>query len=170
MEKLRDRQAAFIREYLIDLNATAAYKRAGYSAKGHSAESAAERLLRNVEVKAAIAAALKARAEQTNITAKQILDELALIAFADQRNFCTWGPSGLTLSPSDRLGDNARAVAEISQDGEKIKFKLHDKVAALTLLGKHLGLFPNKVEHDHNGEVKLQVREVLIERAKPSRR
>jgi phage terminase small subunit len=65
---LNEKQQAFVREYLIDLNATAAYQRAGYKARGHAAESAAARLLRNVEVQESIRVAQAQRAERTGIT------------------------------------------------------------------------------------------------------
>ena len=68
------------------------------------------------------------------------------------RQFTTWGPSGVTLRDSAELDeDAARCVAEVSEttskDGGSVKFKLHDKVGALTLAGKHLGMFTERVEH-----------------------
>lgn len=67
MSKLTPKQELFVNEYLVDLNATAAYKRAGYKAKGHSAESAAQRLMSNVEVKAAVKAGKEKRIERTQV-------------------------------------------------------------------------------------------------------
>jgi hypothetical protein len=72
---LTNRQKAFAREYLVDFNATAAYKRAGYKAKGHSAEAAGQRLLRNVEVKAMIEEQIQDRADRTEITADLVIQE-----------------------------------------------------------------------------------------------
>ncbi|WP_375183503.1 terminase small subunit, partial [Marinobacter sp.] len=68
---LTPRQQRFVDEYLIDLNATQAATRAGYSAK--TAASQGERLLRNVDVAAAIAAAKKARTERTEVDADYVL-------------------------------------------------------------------------------------------------
>ena len=76
------KQEAFVREYLIDLNASAAYKRAGYAAKGNAAESSAVRLLRNAQVKAAIAAAMEKRADELEISAKYVLESIKRVAEA----------------------------------------------------------------------------------------
>jgi phage terminase small subunit len=80
---LTERQKAFVLEYLIDLNATAAYKRAGYDASGNAAESAASRLLRNVKVQAAIQSAMAERAKRTQITADEVVLRWLSIADAD---------------------------------------------------------------------------------------
>jgi len=74
------KQEAFVREYLIDLNASAAYKRAGYAAKGNAAEVNAIRLLRNAQVKAAISAAMEKRADEMEISAKYVLDSIKRVA------------------------------------------------------------------------------------------
>lgn len=79
------KQEAFVREYLIDLNATASYRRAGYAAKGHAAEVNASLLLRNTEVASAISAAVAARAARTMVSADQVVRELQVIAHADPR-------------------------------------------------------------------------------------
>lgn len=73
---LSAKQKRFVDEYLIDLNATAAYKRAGYKCTGHAAESAAEQLLRNIEVRGAIEAALAERAKRTEITVDRVVQEM----------------------------------------------------------------------------------------------
>ncbi|MGH7476573.1 MAG: terminase small subunit [Longimicrobiales bacterium] len=80
-DQLTPKQAAFVREYLVDLNATAAYKRAGYRASGNAAEVNASRLLRNAKVAAAVGAAIELRAERVELTAAEVLDELRAIGF-----------------------------------------------------------------------------------------
>lgn len=166
--ELTPKQRAFVREYLIDLNATQAAIRAGYSAK--TAYSQGERLLKNVEVDRAISTAMKARENRTEITADRVLQELAKIGFSDIRKAVRWqsslineedNPDGgdvaviktivtnqVQLVASDDIDDEtAAAIAEISQNstgGMKIKF--HDKRAALVDLGKHLGIFSDKLE------------------------
>lgn len=80
---LTPRQAAFVREYLIDRNATRACKAAGYSAK--AAETQGPRLLTLTNVKAAIDAATSAAEHRSAVKAERILQELAAIAFADAR-------------------------------------------------------------------------------------
>ena len=148
-KKLTAKQAAFVQEYMIDLNATQAAIRAGYSAK--TAASQGERLSRNVEIQAAIQAAMKARQERTEITQDRVLAELAKIAFGDQRAVMEWGPSGVKLRDSkDLTDDQAAIVAEVSESvtaaGGTLKLKTHDKVGALKLLGEHLGMFKQRVE------------------------
>ena len=82
---LTPKQAAFVAEYLIDLNATQAATRAGYSAK--TAYAAGERLLKHVEVAAAIKAAMVARSERTEIKADRVITEAWSILTADPREF-----------------------------------------------------------------------------------
>lgn len=149
MRKLTPKKQRFVEEYLVDLNATQAAIRAGYSAK--TAASQGERLLRNVEIQAAIQAAMKARQERTEITQDRVLAELAKIAFGDQRAVMEWGPSGVKLRDSKSLTDaEAAIVSEVSESvtaaGGTLKLKTHDKVGALKLLGEHLGMFKQRVE------------------------
>lgn len=147
---LNARQQRFVEEYLVDLNASAAARRAGYSAK--TASQIGERLLRNVEVQKAIQAAQAARSKRTEVTQDMVLAELAKIAFSDQRQVMAWGPGGVKLRDSAELtADEAAAVAEVSETvgatgGGSLKLKTHDKVGALKLLGEHLGMFRQKVE------------------------
>lgn len=88
-----------------------------------------------------------ARAE---IEGADVLRELARIGFSDMRSFVEWSKKGVALKDSEALTEEqARCVAEVSQtvtkDGGTVRFKLHDKVAALTLLGKNFGMFADRV-------------------------
>lgn len=167
--ELTAKQRAFVREYLVDLNATQAAIRAGYSEA--TAKEQGSRLLTNVHVESAVSAAMKNRAERTDITADRVLKELAKIGFADIRKAIKWqgtlvteedNPDGgdtlviknvvtnnVTLISSDDIDDEtAAAISEISQNTSGgIKLKLHDKRAALVDIGKHLGMFTEKIEH-----------------------
>ena len=80
---LRDKHARFVAEYLVDLNATQAAIRAGYSAK--TAEQQGYRLLRNVQIAAAVAEGHRKRLNRLDITAERVLNEVARIAFSDIR-------------------------------------------------------------------------------------
>ena len=71
--KLTAKQKRFVAEYLIDLNATAAYRRAGYTGRGNAAEVAAHNLLRNIKVAAAVSDATQKRSERTEITQDMVL-------------------------------------------------------------------------------------------------
>lgn len=159
MVKITGKQTAFVAEYLVDLNATQAAIRAGYSTK--TAYSAGQRLLKNVEVQKAIAEAQVKRTERTEITADRVVSELAKIAFADPRDLMEWGPNGVRLKDSaDLTEEQAASVAEVSEtttkDGGSLRLKKHDKVKALELLGRHMGMFKDKVEM--SGEVMADVR------------
>lgn len=80
---LTPKQERFVREYLVDLNATQAAIRAGYSAK--TAKSIGQENLTKPDVKAAIAAARQKQSEETGISAKRALEEVWSIATADTR-------------------------------------------------------------------------------------
>jgi phage terminase small subunit len=140
------KQRRFVEEYLIDLNATQAAARAGYSEK--TAYAAGQRLLKNVE--AEINAALAERSARTGVSADRVVRELARVAFADPRAVFSWGPGGVVLRDSGGLTeDEAAIVSEVSETrtetGGSIKAKLCDKVKALELLGRHLGMFNDKL-------------------------
>lgn len=173
--ELTAKQRAFVREYLIDLNATQAAIRAGYSADT-AAVIGCENLTKP-NIKAAIEAAMKIRSERTEITADRVLKELAKIGFADIRKAVTWQTSLITEEDNPDGGDiavikhvvtntvqlvgsediddeTAAAIAEISQTAQGgMKIKFHDKRAALVDIGKHLGMFTEK--HEHSGEVHM---------------
>ncbi len=145
---LSPKQARFVAEYLLDLNATAAAKRAGYSAK-RAAEQGYQ-LLQKTTVQEAIAQAQKARSKRTEITADQVLKELAKIGFANSGDFFEWGPDGIRVKPQEDLtSDQQAAVAEVSETktekGGTVKIKLHDKLGALEKIGRHLGMFTDNV-------------------------
>src|SRR3954463_3814279 len=141
---LNDRQARFVAEYLVDLNATQAAIRAGYSPA--TANQIGARLLANVKVAAAIAEAQAARGRRTEVTADRVVLELARVAFGDPRRVMSWGPGGVKLRPSTELADEEAAiVAEVGEtttkEGGSLRVKTVDKLGALRLLGQHLGIF-----------------------------
>ena len=158
--RLTAKQERFVEEYLLDLNASAAYQRAGYRARGNSAEASASKLLRNHKVAARIAELRAERSERTKVTADMVVAELARIGFSNMVRFASWGESGVRLKSSDELEEaDAACVAQVqatkttSQDRygntvetENTTFRLHDKPGALNSLGKHLGIFVERRE------------------------
>lgn len=138
---LNEKQATFVREYLIDLNATQAAIRAGYSAR--TADRTGPALLGKSWVAEAIQAAQAKRAKRTEITADRVLEEIAAIAFAHMGQYATWSGENVTLTDSSEV--DPRAVSEVKQTvnqfGNNVGIKLHDKLGALEKLGKHLGMF-----------------------------
>ena len=142
------KQRRFVEEYCIDLNATAAYIRAGYIAKGHAAESNASRLLSNAEIQNAIAQKQKELAGRCDVTAEKVVREVAALAFSDIRQL--FNVDG-TLKKIHELDDaTAASISSIEVDeltaGETVigvtkKIKMWDKNSAQERLCKHLGLF-----------------------------
>jgi phage terminase small subunit len=140
---LNERQARFVAEYLLDLNATQAAVRAGYSPR--SARQVAGRMMTNDDIAAAIAEAQAVRSRRTEVTQDRVVLELARLAFGDPRRVMSWGPGGVKLRPSAELSDEEAAiVAEASQtvteNGGTIRLKVCEKLGALRLLAQHLGM------------------------------
>ncbi len=149
---LNPRQARFVDEYLIDLNATQAAIRAGYSVS--TAEQQGPRLLDHVGVAAAIEAGKAKRAKKLEISAERVLTELAKLAFSDVRKLAKWDSLRSELLPSDEIDDDAAATIEsIANTESGVKLTLHSKTRALELLGKHLGLFVERVKIDNPEDI-----------------
>lgn len=143
MPKLTPKQACFVEEYLADLNATQAAIRAGYSAK--MAGRIGFQLLEKTGIQAAIQAAQRERSARTGITADRVVQEIARVAFSSLRDVMTWGPAGAQVRPADEITpEAAAAIAEITETNTGVKVKLHNKVAALEQLAKHVGLYGGK--------------------------
>lgn len=143
---LTPKQERFVAEYLVDLNATQAAIRAGYSDK--AAKVTASRLLTNANVAEVIAERRGKLSNKLEITAERVLQEYARIGFADLRDFLTFNGKTVTFKASDQLTeDQARAVAEISETQHGVRIKLHDKKGALDAIAKHLGMFVERIEH-----------------------
>ncbi len=181
MAGLTDKQQRFVEEYLIDLNATQAAIRAGYSADT-ARQIGAENLSKPV-IADAIAEAQAERSKRTQITADMVLAELAKLGFSNMQDYMKAGPGGDPyLDFSELTRDQAAALQELTVEdfldgrGEdarevrRVRFKLADKRAALESVGKHLGMFRDKVELSgpEGGPIPLSlIDEVLRERDDP---
>lgn len=148
-KELTPKQQRFIDEYLIDLNATQAAIRAGYSK--NNADKIGSELLGKTRVRQAVEEKRKRLSIKTEITAEKILQEYAKIAFSNMADFVDWSNGQIVIIPSQNLKHDQKAcVSEVSEStsnqGTTIKFKLHDKIAALNKLGEHLNLFRNTLE------------------------
>lgn len=144
-DKLTPKQKRFCEEYIIDLNGTKAAIRAGYS------KYAAQQISSENMLKPLIADFIKELQDKlskdTQITAQMVLNELAKVGFSNIQDYIK---EGFTIADIQKLTSNhAAAIESISVENtqtqfgvnEKIKFKLHDKLAALDKIGKHIGFF-----------------------------
>jgi phage terminase small subunit len=164
MTELTPKQARFVQEYLIDLNATQAAIRAGYSAK--TAEQIGHQLLKKTSVAEAVAQAQAKLSEKTGITVERVLEEYAKLGFANMQDYIRVTDEGdAYVNLSEMSRDQAAAIAEVkvedfkdgrgedARDVRRVTFKLSDKRAALDSIAKHLGMFTEK--HEHSGNVEI---------------
>lgn len=158
MPKLTDKQKRFCEEYLIDLNATQAAIRAGYKEK--TAYAQGQRLLKKVEAQDYLQKLMNERSQRTEITADRVLAELAAIAFSDRTELAQVDEDGMvTFTPTEQLGSNAKkTIAGIENGKYGTKVTTYDKVKALELIGKHLGMFTASAD---NSDTLAKLDEVL---------
>ena len=157
--ELTPKQRRFAAEYCVDMNATAAYLRAGYGARGNSAEASASRLLRNVKVQNVIKLKQNEAARRCEVTAENVLGETSALAFSDIRKLFNANGSPKLIHELDHAtaaSISSIEVAEMRSEGKVIgrvcKIKLWDKNSAQERLFKHLRLFdkdnrPKKLKH-----------------------
>jgi len=168
-KKLTAKQQRFCDEYLIDLNATQAAIRAGYSKKTANEQGA--RLLANVSVQKYLQKRKTDRIERTEITQDMVLLELANIAFSNAADYAAvveknamaevdgnmiplFDENGdpvkyRTVEPvltADLTESQKRALSVIKKGRDGFEIKPYDKIRALELLGKHLGMFTEQVK------------------------
>lgn len=148
------KQKRFVEEYLIDLNATQAAIRAGYS-PATAKEIGCENLTKP-NIAAAVSQAMAERSRRTGINQDRVLQELARIGFAKITDVVDPETAKIRADASD---DDLACIQSIkikpSEFGTEREVKLYDKKSALVDLGKHLGLFKDKVEL--NGDMDLHI-------------
>ena len=148
------KQKAFVQEYIIDLHPEKAAIRAGY--KASHAEKHAKKLLASAPIIQAIEQALQSKlsphkiskplaANESTLTIARVVNELASIGFTTMADVCLWDASGIQVKESTKIPrEHTAAIAEIieSSTGKGgIRIKLHAKLKALEMLGRHLGMF-----------------------------
>lgn len=146
--ELTPRQRRFAAEYCVDLNATAAYVRAGYRARGNSAEVSACRLLRNAKVQEAIERKQREVTKRCELTAENIVREASAVAFSDIRRLFNTDGSLKAIHEIDDATAAAISSIEVGQavtdgkvTGRTCRIKLWDKNSAQERLFRHMGLF-----------------------------
>ena len=188
-DSLNERQAAFVREYLVDFNASQAAIRAGYSEK--TARSISSELLTKPDILSAIAKGQELLARRTEITQEKVLERYWQIATADpnaliefRRRACKacWPeePSRKDVNAScegcdgegvgyahghdsRRLSGPAKLLyAGVKQTKDGLEIKMHDQLAALNMVAKHIGMFVDRQQQlDREGNPTDPVAPVL---------
>lgn len=145
MAKLTNKQKKFIDEYLVDLNATQAAIRAGYKEKA-AYRTGAENL-RKPQIQEEIQKRMQERQKRTEITQDMVVKELAAIGFSKVTDYVTVKRGTVCIKDTDSLTDDQiRAIAGIKEGANGIEVKLNDKEKALELLGRHLGMWNDKLD------------------------
>ena len=184
---LTAKQKRFCDEYLIDLNATQAAIRAGYSEK--TAYRTGADNLRKPQIEEYIAKRQKELSRSTEITQERVIKELALIAFSNNADYAHVVEKKMQVEAGGALVDlldkdgkpvmyrtvepvlteelteeQKRALAVIKKGRDGLEVKSCDKVKALELLGKHLGIFTDKIEANVNDTTRSELQELLAQR------
>lgn len=168
--ELLDKEQGFINEYMVDFNPTAAAGRAGYK----DPYSAARRHLTDSRIRFIIMCRQQELREISQVTSQAVANELAKIAFADIGDFVEFDNNIVTLKDSRKV--DTSVISEVQSTQYGVKIKLHNKHAALEALGKHLGMFREKIEitgkdgdpikiQANLGELRVKL-DTIIERAK----
>lgn len=145
---LTKKQKLFCEEYLIDLNATQAAIRAGYSPETAGAIGAEN--LKKPQIQKAIARAMADRSRRTGVNADRVVMELAKIAFVNAADVIDAEDATLKedATAEDLAAVQSVKVKSFGEDGVEREIKLADKIKALELLGRHLGMFNDRLRLD----------------------
>lgn len=147
--KLTPKQQKFVAEYLIDLNATQAAIRAGYSAK--TARNIAQELLTKPHIQAELQKRREKVEKKLEISQEQVIAELAAIALSNGADYAKVVGDGVSSYVEFTLTDQLdpmklKAIASIEESQNGMKVKTHDKLRAIELLGKFMGWFDQQKE------------------------
>lgn len=160
------KQKRFVEEYLIDLNATQAAIRAGYSPE--TAYSIGSENLKKPEIRVCIEKAMAERSKRTGINQDRIIMELAKIGLLNPKDLVDFDEATVKEEATE---EDLAAIASVrvkrfpTKDGEGIEreIKMHDKTKALELLGRHFGMFKDKVEVSGLEEEKKKLDDILLQ-------
>lgn len=143
------KQKAFVDEYMKDFNGTQACIRAGYSPKG--ARQTGSKLLAHTNINAEVERRKEALRRENSVTVEKIIKQLALIAFTPITSFMTWSGGAVDLKNSDDIPLELHSVIEQIEESanptaHNIKLRFSNRMKAIELLGKHFGMFTDKIE------------------------
>jgi phage terminase small subunit len=175
--KLTPKQQRFVEEYLLDLNASQAALRAGYSAD--TAGASGHECLKKPKVAEAIRVALEDRKNRSQVNADDVISELKTLALSDIGDILDFSGETLRVRPAcDIPGRARRSISSVkvkryteghgdaAREVEMIEFKLWDKLSALEKLGKHIGMFKEKIELTGADAGPIKIRNLEIIRPK----
>ena len=151
--KLTPKQARFVDEYLVDLNAKAAAGRAGYAVSNpKNADRIGYANLQIPLVQQAIEAKQKRRAGRMEIKADDIAEEFRRIAAARFTDIAEVKDGRVTIRDSSEwTQEQAATVAEVTPTKFGLKVKMHDKIAAADKLARLLGMYDDRLTLEHSG-------------------
>ena len=157
MARMTDRQKRFVEEYLIDLNATQAAIRAGYSPQ--TARDIGCENLTKPNIQNAIGKAIAERSKRTGINQDRVIQELAKLAFVKMTDVVDSNGRIKSNASDDDLSciEGIKYKSSSSESGSSIEreVKIASKLKALELLGRHLGMFTDKI--NLTGETKVTI-------------
>lgn len=175
---LSDKQEKFCEFYVIDLNATQAAISAGYSKK--TAEQQASRLLSNVKVRAHVQKLREKQQKRCEIDADKVLNEIASVAFARTEDIVCIDNGELSFVEDQDRPERSkvalkkikvkRRFEDVGEDThliEDLEFDMHDKLKALDMLTKHLGICIPKTEVDVTDNTKKETMMELLKSMSP---
>lgn len=145
---MTDAQKIFCDEYLIDFNATRAYKVAYKSCKkDETARANSSRLLTIANIQEYIAEKQKEIEKRTEVTQDMVVNELVAIAFASATDFARVENNSVVIDNTDELEEKVKkAIVGIKEGKNGIEVSMANKMQALEMLGRHLGMFKDKLE------------------------
>lgn len=149
------KQELFVKEYLKDLNKTQAYIRAGYKCKNENvAAASAVKLLRNPKIMKKIQEEMQKREHRTEVTQDRVLKEIAHLAFTDRTGIVNLESNRVIIKDFSELTPEQRAcIAGVKEGKFGIEVTFYNKEKALEMLGRHLGMFSDKLKVE--GEMKV---------------
>jgi phage terminase small subunit len=160
---LTPQQELFVRQYVLDLNATKAALRAGYNKK--NARQHGSYLLSKSDVKAAINARLERRYEKIDIKTDDVLRLMRKFAFTDLSGVFEVRGGRCYITDTAHLSEDQMAcISEIRQTAEGIQVKLINREKMIELLGRHMGMFLDKLEHSGGVKVTHSMTDEELER------
>jgi phage terminase small subunit len=143
---LSPQQELFVRQYVLDLNATKAALRAGYAKK--SARTQGSYLLTKPEIQAAVKVRQERRFEKVDIKTDDVLRLMRKFAFTDLSGVIEVRGNKTYITDTSHLTEDQMAcISEIKETAEGIQVKLISREKMIELLGRHMGMFMDKLEH-----------------------